>query len=71
MYNLHSFGLEWLRKKCFPFFSKMAENNRKSWKFFSKCGAASRGRIELDVEELRLSLLWGLLIIYRKMIECS
>ena len=44
----------------------MAENKRISENFFSKCVAATRARLEQDVEELRVSLLVGLLLVDKK-----
>ena len=56
-------------KKYFLFSTNMAENNRFSKNFFSKCVAASGARIELDVKELRVSLLLRLGLFHANMIE--
>ena len=63
------FGLSGGIKKYFLLLSIMAENKRISKKFFPKCVAASRARIELDAVALWNSWLSGLIFLVKKSIK--
>ena len=47
----------------------MAEFNRKSKNFFSKCVAASGARLELDVEELWVSQYSGIVLMGKNIVN--
>ena len=56
-------------KKYFLFSTNMAENNRFSKNFFSKCVAASGARNGLDVEARRVSYRFKLVYFDEKSIK--